>query len=80
MTAPLYQSDEHGRYAVRAEWVDAWADRAPGWCICEARQYEDGPIRIHRGPPRYVSGETRELASIHAIFVVADKRLKWTPA
>ena len=75
----MQKSDELGNYFVNARWIDAWTGKnsVDGWCICEARQYVDGTIRIFRGEPFYLH-ELKDPAryrALHEIFIIASTAL-----
>lgn len=70
----MYKTDQHGEYRRGYQWIDAWKDGMPGWCICELREYSNGDVRVHRGEPTYVS-EAPQFQAVHAIYLQAARAL-----
>lgn len=77
----MYKTDEDGnKYCVTERWIDAWGDErksyVPGWCVCEAREYENGVVRIYRNHPHYVGDATKkEMSHMLNIYMIASRAL-----
>jgi hypothetical protein len=64
------------KHAVRAEWIDAWADKAAGFCLCELREFPNGSTHVHRGEPVHLADCSADVAALFSIYITAEQRLK----
>ena len=67
----MYEKDGNGReYRVIDKFIRAWSSQAPGWTICEVRQYANGSVVVCSITTNYVK-ENPDKAALHAIYVQA---------